>query len=283
MDPHWETATPYYSRSGLHIEVYDRMEWPANGPDVSFIVELAGETGGPVLELASGTGRVAWAVAEAGLDVMGLDLHPGMIEAAEAKRSGYAGLVGDRVGFVQGDMTDFDLGKRFKLVYITFRSFQALLTSEMQRDCLRRVWRHLEPGGRLMINIFDPRLTRCDAGFSEPVEEQTLRNPVTGMEVEHRSIERMNDPFSQTLKMLWVLRERDGVGNVVREEYERLDLRWTYRQEMRYLLELCGFEVEAEYSDFEKSPPACGKEQVWVARKVGEQEPLKPRAALQRA
>ncbi len=268
MDARWEKATPYYSRTGLHIEIYDRMEWPANGPDVPFLVELAEESGGPVLELASGTGRVAWAIAEAGIKVVGLDLHPGMIKAAEAKRQDYPDAVGGRVRFEQGDMTDFNLGQTFRFAYITFRSFQALLTPEAQRACLQSVWRHLEPGGRLMINLFDPKLSRCDAGADWPIEQETLRNPATGLDVEQRSIERVNDPLSQTLKILWQLQEKDGSGRVVREAIERLDLRWTYRQEMRYLLELCGFEVEAEYSDFQKSPPAYGGEQVWVVRKT---------------
>jgi hypothetical protein len=56
---------------------------------------------------------------------------------------------------------------------------------------------------------------------------------------------------------------------VVREEEEILKVRWTFRQEMRHLLRLCEFRVLAEYSDFEKSPPSCGKEQVWVAAKNG--------------
>ena len=47
-----------------------------------------------------------------------------------------------------------------------------------------------------------------------------------------------------------------------------LTLRWTHRQEMRYLFELTGFEVEAEYSDFHRSPPAYGREQIWLARAV---------------
>ena len=44
-------------------------------------------------------------------------------------------------------------------------------------------------------------------------------------------------------------------------------MRWTYRWEMRYLLELTGFEVVAEYGDFRGSPPAYGQEQVWVCRR----------------
>ncbi len=268
MDARWDTAIPYYKRSGLHIEVYDEMEWPRNGPDERFLVELAVESGGPVLELACGTGRVAWQIAEAGHEVVGLDLHEGMLAAAEAKRSGYPSDTNARMRFVQGDMTGFELDQQFKLIYITFRSFQALLTPQAQRDCLRCAWRHLEPGGRLMLNLFDPRLSRCDVDCDHPPEFYVVRNPVTGLEVEQRMIERFNDPLSQTFKMLGVMQEKDAEGNIVREEYERLDLRWTFRHEMRYLLELCGFEVLAEYSDFDKSPPTYGQEQVWVARKV---------------
>ena len=55
---------------------------------------------------------------------------------------------------------------------------------------------------------------------------------------------------------------------MVRQEEEILRLRWTYRYEMRHLLELAGFEVEAEFSDFRGSPPAYGREQVWLARKA---------------
>lgn len=267
MDARWDTAAPFYSRAGLHIEIYDTATMDTFNQDTPFLIDQAKQAGGPVLELASGTGRAAWPIAAAGFEVVGLDLNQGMIEAAEAKRPNYPDAVSDRVRFVQGDMTRFDLDQQFRIAYITYRSFQALLTPEVQQACLRCVWKHLEPGGRLVINLFDPKLSRCDEVTEEPPDQLTVRNPVTGLDVDQRSIKRINDPLSQTFKMLWVLEEKDADGIVVREELERLDLRWTYRYEMRYLLELCGFEVLAEYSDFEKSPPAYGKEQVWVATK----------------
>ena len=60
----------------------------------------------------------------------------------------------------------------------------------------------------------------------------------------------------------------DQAGKVLRQAFENLTLRWTYRQEMRYLLELTGFQIEAEYSDFAESPPSYGKEQLWLARRL---------------
>ena len=60
------------------------------------------------------------------------------------------------------------------------------------------------------------------------------------------------------------LEELDGAGQVVASEETSWALRWTPRQEMAYLFELCGFDVVAQFSDFRESPPACGREQVWV-------------------
>ena len=204
---------------------------------------------------------------EAGFDVVGLDLNQSMIDVAESQRASHPKPVSDQVRFVRGDMLNFDLGRRFSLIYITFRSFQAMVTPEDQKCCLENIWRHLEPGGRLVVDVFDPRLNMCDPGYKEPGEARCVRNPASGHEVCIKTLERHNDPVNQRLTELWRFQELDAAGNTVREEYERLVLRWTYRYEMRYLLELCGFEVLAEYSDFQKSPPVYGMEQVWVAQR----------------
>lgn len=269
MDARWEKAMDFYARSGLHVEIYNSTVPTYCAQDVPFLIEQAKEVGGPVLELASGTGRAAWPMGEAGFEVVGVDLNQSMIEAAEAKRSGYPTPVSDRVRFVQGNMTGFELDRRFRFAYITFHSFQALLTPENQQSCLRSIWRHLEPGGRLVLDIFDPCLAKCDPDSGLPCDEHHTRNPVTGLDVHVKAIDRENDPVSQTFRMLWSFREVDAEGRIVREDYERLELRWTYRYEMRYLLERCGFEVLAEYSDFDRSPPAYAKKQVWVAQKKG--------------
>lgn len=72
----------------------------------------------------------------------------------------------------------------------------------------------------------------------------------------------------QVLEETWRFQEFDHDGALLREEREVLRLRWLYRYEMRHLLELCGFSIEAEFSDFQESPPAYGKEQIWVARRI---------------
>jgi hypothetical protein len=62
------------------------------------------------------------------------------------------------------------------------------------------------------------------------------------------------------------IEELDGEGNVIDSEESSWSLRWTMRQEMAYLLELCEFEPIEEFSDFQGSPPDYGREQLWIAR-----------------
>ena len=73
-------------------------------------------------------------------------------------------------------------------------------------------------------------------------------------------------PGAQILVEQWRTTELGLDGAILRTLEESLTLRWTYRWEMRYLLELSGYEIDAEYGDFQGSAPAYGREQVWVVR-----------------
>lgn len=260
----------FYQGGGLNAATYDdRMSsigTPTEG-DSEFFIAMAEELGGNVLELGCGTGRVALAVADAiEARVVGLDLSESMLARAEEKLSANADLA-SRVRFVRGDMARFQLDEQFALIVIPFRSFQALLTVDDQRACLRCIRRHLAPGGRAVIDLFDPKLEFCVPNVDQtPKPRPGGLSSITGNQISVQVLSRVNDPVNQVLREKWVFSEADADGNVVAEDYETLALRWTYRQEMRHLFELEGFVVLAEYSDFHKSPPAYAKEMVWVVR-----------------
>ena len=263
-------AQRFYSRRTLNVETYDErteVEWGSR-EDTVFFVDQAREIGGPVLELGAGTGRVVWAIAESGFEVVGLDLSEPMLRRAEEKGAGRPDDVRARARFVRADMSEFEVDQEFGLVISPFRAFQSLLTPEAQRASLECVHRHLRSGGRVVLNLFDPRLDRCAPGAETMRPERTeVRHPQTGNRVRVNVVSRKNDSLRQVLEEVWRFTEIDAQERVVRTDDDLLQLRWTYRHEMRYLLELCGFEVEAEYSDFQRSPPAYGLEQVWVARR----------------
>src|SRR5215210_8649168 len=81
---------------------YDRQDTSDTG--VAFYTALAQETGGPVLDIACGTGRVSIPMARLGLAVTGVDIVPGMLDQARRKSAGLP------VRWVEGDGRTFDLG-----------------------------------------------------------------------------------------------------------------------------------------------------------------------------
>ena len=95
--------------------------------DVAFYRDAAREFGDPVLELGCGTGRITMALAERGKRITGLDLSERMLERAVKKRAELRVEARERVHLVQGDMTRFELGEKFRLIIIPFRPFQHLL------------------------------------------------------------------------------------------------------------------------------------------------------------
>src|ERR1700682_4536594 len=122
--------------------------------DVAFYRDAVREFGDPILELGCGTGRISMALAEAGKRITGLDLSERMIARAVQKRAALSVEARERVHLIQGDMAKFDLGEKFRLVIIPFRPFQHLLEVQQQLDCLDCVRKHLAPGGRLILDVF---------------------------------------------------------------------------------------------------------------------------------
>ncbi|MEU8332830.1 class I SAM-dependent methyltransferase [Micromonospora sp. NPDC048839] len=130
---------------------YDSPGNPDPVPAVDFLADLA--DGGPVLELAIGTGRVALPLAERGLDVHGVEASEEMLAQMLAKPGG------DRVPVVVADMADVPVTGEFRLVYLVFNTLFNLVDAERQADCFRNVARVLSPGGAFVIETFvpDPR------------------------------------------------------------------------------------------------------------------------------
>src|SRR5687768_7797900 len=104
-------------------EDYDVRE---NDDGVAFYTALAQETGGPVLEIACGTGRVTIPIARLGLDVTGLDVVPQMLDQARRKSTGLP------IRWVEADGRDFALGQQFRFIFLTGNAFQQFLTNADQ-------------------------------------------------------------------------------------------------------------------------------------------------------
>src|SRR2546427_6491584 len=234
----------YYDESPI---VKGRLE------DVAFYRHAARDFGDPILELGCGTGRITMTLAEEGKRITGLDLSERMLERAVQKRAALRVEARERVHFVQGDMTRFDLGEKFRLVIIPFRPFQHLLEIQQQLDCLNSVRKHLAPGGRLILDVFQTDAER----MHDPVHMRetlvTEYNTADGRRVKiservaavHRA-EQIND-----VEMIFFITHKSG-----REERRGFawPLRYFFRYEVEHLLARCGFKVTAEYGNFDRMP-----------------------------
>jgi SAM-dependent methyltransferase len=119
-------------------------------PAVARLAELA--EGGAALEFAIGTGRVAIPLSERGVPVTGIELSAAMVAQLRTKADEAA------IPVVMGDMSTATAPGRFRLVYLVFNTISNLLTQAEQVACFRNAARHLEPGGRFVIELGVPDL-----------------------------------------------------------------------------------------------------------------------------
>jgi SAM-dependent methyltransferase len=236
-------------------EVYDVIY--ADRDDVSFWQAMAAPAGGgPLLEIGCGTGRVALALARAGREVTGLDLSAPMIERARAKLSAEAPSVRERVSLVVGDMTAFDLGRRFAMIVSPFGGFQHLTTVDQQLACLACCRSHLRPGGTLVLDLFNPSPVPTDCLEDEPVdaeEEATLLEWSRGRRIRswiavvgYRPAEQVNE-----CELVCEIVEADGSSRRISDAFP---LRYLFRYELEHLLVRAGFELAGLYGDYDRSP-----------------------------
>lgn len=254
---------------GLAVESYDLFaaQNDALAGDIDFYLDLARDRGGKVLELACGTGRILTPLAEAGFEVTGVDISRAMLDLADRKLQALRPSAWGRARLVCAPMQDFETQDRFDLALLPARSFQHLTDPADQRKTLEGVWRCLNPGGMLVIDMFDARLDTC-VGEPPRAPPREAVDPVTGRRFRRTCLGRQADPFNQTTGERMRIEELDAEGSVLGSHETSWTLRWSTRQEMAYLLELTGFETLSVYSDFQRSPAAYGREQLWVARAV---------------
>jgi SAM-dependent methyltransferase len=228
---------------------YDRIArlydpWSASVvEDVDFYVGEAVRSGGPVLELGVGTGRIAVPIAAAGVRVVGVDSSEGMLAIAR-EQARHAGV---ELDLRFGDLRDPPVDEEFALVVIPFRTLLHMQTEPDRRAALRAVRARLGEGGRFVFDVFTPG--------ADDIAETHGR----WLEREPGIFERADwDEDARTL----VLRVS---GNGAEAE---LSLAWLPVEQWRALLEEEGFKVEGLYGWFDRTPYAGHEDSIWVCRAV---------------
>lgn len=213
--------------------------------DIDVHLAFAARFGGPVLELACGSGRLLAPLARAGFDVTGVDSSPVMLERAR-KRLADLGL---QAQLVEQRIEWLDLESRFRTIILGLDSFGLLVKRGDQLRALGAAKRHATHDGRLILDLANGNLR----GAAEPVEEllhdMTLADPETGRPIT-KFVLRRPRPAEQLDELMFFYDEQDEAGYLKRSMVE-LRLRWFTRFELELLLETAGWRVEELYGSYD--------------------------------
>lgn len=220
-------------------QLYDAAhEWKTN--DIEFITNCALEYGGPILEMASGTGRLAVPLIKRGFNYTGVELSEPFVEFTKKKLT----PIKSDHDIVQGDMKNIDLKKKYKFIFIGFNSICHLLTNKDVSRFFNCVYAHLLDGGLFLIDTFVPNpIFLYRPNLKTPVMEFDLPNG------ERCIVNEINqyDPVTQINQIKWFF-ESSKVDQFL------FDMHMIYPDTMDRLLSESGFKIYNKFGDYDKSP-----------------------------
>lgn len=227
---------------------YDLIH-PSSEEARAFWTARALEAGGPALELACGSGSKLFPLAQAGLDVAGVDLSPAMLAQARRTLAALPPEVQARVALHQADMRNFDLGRNFRFAFLVANTPAHLLTRDDFAACMACVRRHLAPGGVFMLEIFVPNLDLLKFG-PDDVQPYGEYDDPTGrgrVAVLYRA------RYDAATQVRHVRMEYHYPGQA-EPVYGDLPMRIYFPAELDSLLHYNGFRIVAKYGDYALTP-----------------------------
>ena len=213
--------------------------------DIDMYLNFAERTGGPILELGVGTGRLARAFVDAGYRVVGIDASREMLEICRAKFSAYESRL---INLLIENIEDFKIEEKFALAVSAANSFGHLLSRGQQVAALRRIREHLRPDGMLIIDLDNPERRLAVEREGELVLEWTKHNPETGSTVLKLVSSYFEHP-KQLQHLTFIYDEMDNKGSVTRT-LASFPLRYSFRGEIELLLDSTGYDVESIYGGY---------------------------------
>ena len=247
MDLHdFKDVAENYDR---YLDVMYNQEFDKHEGFQEFYLELAKKYGRDgVIDVACGTGAVLLYLAEHGVIADGTDLSQEMCHVCSQK----AAAKNLDLRIFQGNMADFDAGRKYSLVIIARSGFMHLPDQKLQIAALKNMNRHLVSGGILTLNTFDPWPAVQAQQMNTKPGDYSFRLEYVNNEGRREKIYNAisYNPWTQIMSGNWKFETYDDAGNMIGERIRPLTMRQTYRWEMFLLAELCGFEVVDIYRGY---------------------------------
>jgi SAM-dependent methyltransferase len=237
----YEEIAPYYDLTHAELKA-----------DIGFVLTLAAQAQGPLLELGCGTGRLLLPLARAGYSVTGLDSSPAMLAIAHAHLAAEPEPVRERITLVEADMTAFALPGRYALAVISYNTLMHLAPTQ-KLTALRRIQRHLLPGGRLFIDLINPLAAAQTPNDHLLTLERVLTEPATGNLLVQMASSRV-DLDQQVLHITWLYDTSPAGGGPVQRLLVQARYYYVYPHELELLLAESGYQLEVLYGSYNQAP-----------------------------
>ncbi|SES18571.1 class I SAM-dependent methyltransferase [Psychrobacillus sp. OK032] len=232
--------------------------------ELPFLMEWASSKGGPIVDLACGTGRITIPLASKGFKLIGVDLHAGMLEQAKKK----AQELDLQIEWVEQDCTQLELNLTSPLIYMVGNSIQHFHSNESQNMLLSSIHKHLVEDG---VFIFGTRFPNAEELLQPSTEEywKTYFDTTCDKNVDVYTISNY-DALNQIQHYTTIRKYKNGLGKIVDEKRTNISLRYTYPKEMERVLTENRFDILSVYKDWNGTLISNDSyEMIYVCRKMG--------------
>jgi SAM-dependent methyltransferase len=236
--------------------------------DLPFYVELAKTNGGPVFEIACGTGRILLPIARVGIEIHGLDYSAAMLRILKEHLQTEATKVQKRVSVFEGDMRSYRGDRKYSLVVIPFRPMQHMHTVQDQLDALKTAAFHLDENGMVAFDVFYPKFDLLFSGIGSEVLELEWRSKSNPDQMVRRYFRKDGiDKINQTFVATFIYRTyRQDV--LINEETEPFKMSYYTYPHLKALFLMAGLEAIEEYGSFARTPlDNAAKEMIFLLKR----------------
>lgn len=237
---------------------------------INFHLELAekyGSTG--VLDIGCGTGVTLLPLIRKGFSTTAIDISGPMIEIVNKKLAALDKDIAQNATTICAGMEDFHIDRKYSLAFIARTGFMHLLDHEQQRKALLNIKEHLAEKGILSLNTFYPNhemiAEQINSGMDNYFLRFTYQNARGNTEKIYNST--TYNPETQVSTGKWLFEEFGDNNEIISKRERPISMRYTFKKEMEYLFELCGFEILEVYGDYLKGEAKYPGWLIWVARK----------------
>ncbi len=220
--------------------------------EMKFLKKRLSKNGGVALDVACGTGRHMFQLLRDGFNVHGLDASGDTLKLAKmmAKQEGFS------TKFFRQKMEEMNVPNRYDSIYIRYGSFQIMADRQKAQEVLRRFWKHLKPGGQVIIDIWVTYEAR-NINLVKKNPEPEISEPVDSVsgdgKISTKYWEKNLDVLNQTYlaeRICELIKDK----KVIKSEMHRQTVRWFYKYEFIMMLEKAGFAKIKLYGEYTEKP-----------------------------